>query len=255
MISVGGVVIIGGSGTSGPALSDATPAALGTATAGVSTEASRADHVHASETVDGMTDPALWTAVNGNGTAQIAGGVASCVTPSGADTASPNRPSLYRSVSGSGRTLVDVAARLVTMSGTLGGAVNRALFNVANVADGANSSYATTADFGVSIVVFSDAAGVVGDWSGGVFNTRITSPGVFSLDGLDWVRIIVYPDRYVALRGRGATYAAAVWTPWFTQSVTWAYRAIDRVSVAGYRNGAQAEAHIVEWDDLVMVVR
>ena len=34
-------------GTSGPALSDATPAALGTATAGVSTEASRADHVHA----------------------------------------------------------------------------------------------------------------------------------------------------------------------------------------------------------------
>lgn len=34
-------------GTSGPALSDATPAALGTAAAGVSTEASRADHVHA----------------------------------------------------------------------------------------------------------------------------------------------------------------------------------------------------------------
>ena len=34
-------------GTSGPALSDATPAALGVASAGVSTEASRADHVHA----------------------------------------------------------------------------------------------------------------------------------------------------------------------------------------------------------------
>ena len=32
---------------SGPALSDATPAALGVASAGVSTEASRADHVHA----------------------------------------------------------------------------------------------------------------------------------------------------------------------------------------------------------------
>lgn len=37
-------------GTSGPALSDATPAALGVAAAGVSTEASRADHVHAPPT-------------------------------------------------------------------------------------------------------------------------------------------------------------------------------------------------------------
>lgn len=47
MITVAGVVIIGGSGTSGPALSDATPAALGVAAAGVSADASRADHVHA----------------------------------------------------------------------------------------------------------------------------------------------------------------------------------------------------------------
>lgn len=47
MITVAGVVIIGGSGTSGPTLSDATPAALGVAAAGVSADASRADHVHA----------------------------------------------------------------------------------------------------------------------------------------------------------------------------------------------------------------
>ena len=39
----GALVVPGGGGT---ALSDATPAALGTAAAGVSTSASRADHVH-----------------------------------------------------------------------------------------------------------------------------------------------------------------------------------------------------------------
>lgn len=44
MISVNGTVIIGSGG--GASLSDATPAALGTAAAGVATSASRADHVH-----------------------------------------------------------------------------------------------------------------------------------------------------------------------------------------------------------------
>ena len=37
----------GGSGSSGPALSSATPQPIGTATAGVSDDAARADHVHA----------------------------------------------------------------------------------------------------------------------------------------------------------------------------------------------------------------
>jgi hypothetical protein len=61
-----------------PALSDATPAALGVASAGVSTEVSRADHVH--EAPAGGVDTSLqaapdtgWTAA---GTASIASGVA-----------------------------------------------------------------------------------------------------------------------------------------------------------------------------------
>jgi hypothetical protein len=41
----------GAAGSSGPSLSDATPAALGTASAGVSTTASRSDHVHAAQTI------------------------------------------------------------------------------------------------------------------------------------------------------------------------------------------------------------
>ena len=42
-------------GTSGPALSDATPAALGVASAGVSADASRADHVHALPTIPAVS--------------------------------------------------------------------------------------------------------------------------------------------------------------------------------------------------------
>ena len=49
----GALVVPGGGGTS---LSDATPAALGTAAAGVSTSASRADHVHAAPAAAGITD-------------------------------------------------------------------------------------------------------------------------------------------------------------------------------------------------------
>ena len=49
----GALVVPGGGGTS---LSDATPAALGTAAAGVSTSASRADHVHAAPAAADITD-------------------------------------------------------------------------------------------------------------------------------------------------------------------------------------------------------
>jgi len=58
-------------GTSGPALSSATPQPLGTATAGVSTEASRADHVHTLPTIPALastTPAALGVAAVGVGT-------------------------------------------------------------------------------------------------------------------------------------------------------------------------------------------
>lgn len=49
--NAGGALVVPGSG--GATLSDATPAALGTAAAGVSTSASRADHVHAAPAAGG----------------------------------------------------------------------------------------------------------------------------------------------------------------------------------------------------------
>ena len=65
------------SGGGGASLSDATPAALGTAAAGVSTEASRADHVHglpASINTTLQAAPSTgWTAA-GDGTASITAG-------------------------------------------------------------------------------------------------------------------------------------------------------------------------------------
>lgn len=88
MISVGGVVVIG-EGGGGPSLSSATPAALGVAAAGVSADASRADHVHAAP-VQAYSDGALstasdtgWTLRDGSGTAAITGGVARLTLGSG----------------------------------------------------------------------------------------------------------------------------------------------------------------------------
>ena len=53
-----GSAIVGSSGGGGgPPLSNATPQALGTAAAGVSTNASRADHVHALPKLDDLATP------------------------------------------------------------------------------------------------------------------------------------------------------------------------------------------------------
>ncbi len=52
--NTGGALVVPGGG--GASLSDATPAALGTAAAGVSTSASRADHVHAAPAAADITD-------------------------------------------------------------------------------------------------------------------------------------------------------------------------------------------------------
>ncbi len=52
--NAGGALVVPGGG--GATLSDATPAALGTAAAGVSTSASRADHVHAAPAAADITD-------------------------------------------------------------------------------------------------------------------------------------------------------------------------------------------------------
>lgn len=57
------------------ALSDATPQPIGTATAGVSTDAARADHAHALNTSLQAAPDTGWTAA-GDGSASISGGVA-----------------------------------------------------------------------------------------------------------------------------------------------------------------------------------
>jgi len=94
----GGYIVNGvdlDAGTSGPALSDATPAALGVASAGVSTEASRADHVHAAP----------------------AGGVT--IGTAGADA---SRPAASTGLIGSTYTATDTATRYLCESDGSGGA-------------------------------------------------------------------------------------------------------------------------------------
>lgn len=151
MISVGGTVIIGGSGGGGASLSDATPAAPGTAAAGIGTSASRDDHVHTpttaaqvglgAVTATGATEAAAraaigavgntrtvydfssssgWTADAGTtpgASAAITGGVARLVLPSGTTyryAGNYNGPSLTIDL-GAVTSLLDVAVRLVSV--------------------------------------------------------------------------------------------------------------------------------------------
>jgi len=207
-------------------------------------------------TTDDFTSAVPWTAVNGNGTAAVSGGVGSCSVAPGVTASAPNRPSLSRALpTYAPWQVLDVSARLASFTGTLGTA--RALFNISTAPDGANDTYTGAAtDFGVSALVLADGSLTVGDYNGGggVFNSRLTtSAGVVPLDSSGFLRVIARPDSYTVLTGVGATYAAAVWTPRHTQGVVWAARALATVSLSGYRNDSQAEAHTVTWDDLVMV--
>ena len=76
-----------------PAVSSATPQPIGTATAGVSADAARADHVHApgAVTVDTLSSATGWTAIDSstpaNGEASITGGVGRLEAVSGVSQA------------------------------------------------------------------------------------------------------------------------------------------------------------------------
>jgi len=208
-------------------------------------------------TTDDFASAVPWTAVNGNGTAAVSGGVGSCSIASGASGNTPNRPSLSRALPALAPwQLLDVAVRLASFTGTLGSA--RALFNLSTEPDGANDAYTgATTDFGISAGCLPDGSAFIGDFNGGGggFNSRASPAAGLPLAGTGWLRIILRPDSYVVLTGVGATYAAAVWTPRHTQAITWEARALTTVSLSGYRSDVQAELHTVTWDDLVMVVR
>ena len=108
-------------GTSGPTLSDATPAALGVAAAGVSTDASRADHVHALPTI-----PAVSSATPqpiGTATAGVSADAARADHVHGLTSALISAPSTGWTAAGDG--IASITAGEVTL--TIAAAQNTAL--------------------------------------------------------------------------------------------------------------------------------
>ncbi len=171
-------------GTSGPALSDATPAALGVAAAGVSTEASRADHVHAAPTRTALdlSDVAGWTVAAGTGSATIDTGdeTADLGIPSGMSCVGDATPVVSYPLDAPEEW--DVRARLVDLSGGAGGSP-RAALDVASAASG---------ETGVSLVsVWVAANGSVEllTFIAGSGTSRGTVAASLPRSGTGWVRV------------------------------------------------------------------
>ena len=190
-----------GGGTS-VTLSDATPAALGTAAAGVSTEASRADHVHApgAVTVDTLDSATGWTAIDSstpaNGEASITAGVARLEAVSGVSQAWDGSggylgPSLRRAIPHVDPSHYAVSVRLAALT-----AVSQAYAHLAlNV--GTTPRIAAwirgTGEVRASLIATSTDLGAA------------LAAGTALLDGRDWLRIVVQGRSVDFLFGRSAS--------------------------------------------------
>jgi len=221
----------------GASLSDATPAALGTAAAGVSTSASRADHVHAAVTASGITDStatgrALLTAADAAaGLAAIGAATAPAATVY--DFASATGFTTNNGAAGTA-SIVSGVARLSNPAGTA--------HRVAGSYDGPSTRCAlpspSLVDVAVRLAVgpvvsgsnvtleISDAATAGTRVCVGARSTRevffyrndsnilpATAPGAFaSYTGQEWLRIRAVPGFVLVYYGTGT--AGALPTSW-----------------------------------------
>ena len=261
-------------GTSGPTLSDATPAALGVAAAGVSTEASRADHVHALPTIPAVSSAtpqpigtatagvsadaaradhvhALntslqsapdtgWTAA-GDGTASISGGVITETL-----TAAQSVAVLRRTMIGSPYLpAIEASARVTVTTAPVSGAYYAAIAVL-------NSSLPNDAGSARGIAVFVNPPNAIanintgGSWSqpaNAALPATLTS-------GTLWLRL-VYGAGYVSwYAGTGATRPTS-WTRIYTAAspdLTW--QDVDQVAVYAERAGGGSGDYVVQWSDI-----
>jgi hypothetical protein len=235
-------------GTSGPALSDATPAALGVAAAGVSADASRADHVHALPT--GGVDTSLqaapdtgWTA-DGDGAASIASGVATLSMG-----AAQGGVGLYREMPASplGPAL-EVTARITRTVST----GDYHWFGLGLVRQ--------TPEVGYRLLCQSDGNAVASiDTGGGVSTTGTTAfPGGATLDsGTLWARFVITPTYTAWYVGAGATRPTS-WTLMHSRAANVALLAsgvVAQLALLGARvtgtGTATAKVTDIQWRSLL----
>ena len=230
-------------------LSSATPQPIGTATAGVSTDAARADHVHALPTiVYDFSSSAGWTLVDSstpaNGEASITGGVGRLEVVSGVTQTwhggGYNGPSLQRLLSDSGITdpsSFRMRARIAAMTADAGAFMHLAigdsspLYAVWVRGDGsarANNS-AGVADFGAALAA-----------------------GTALLDGNDWFEFVVRGKSTHFRFGRGTGGAApTTWTELWNLTV--ADGVVYRRLYLGLMGAAPSVNVTVDIDDVTVV--
>lgn len=244
---VNGVDLDGGTSVT---LSDATPAALGTASPGVSTEASRADHVH--EAPAGGIDTSLqaapdtgWTAA-GDGSAAISGGVATVtVTPAQVSgvlrraqvVCSPFLPA------------IEVIARVTVTTVPAAGAYYAGI-GVINADIPANAStvrglLAQADSAGTMAGLYTDSAG---SW---VSHGAAAIPAAFT-SGTLWLRLVYSAGGVSAFAGSGAT-IPSTWTQLAAVAPVHAISGpgtVTQIVVYAGRGGGGSGDYVVEWSDI-----
>ena len=244
----GGVQHIPPQAGAGPALSDATPAALGVAAPGVSTEASRADHVH--EAPAGGVDTSLqaapdtgWTAASGAGvgTASITGGVVT-QTVTAAQTVAVLRRTMICSPA---LPAIELSARVTVTTVPVSGAYYAAIAIL-------NSSLPNNAGAARGIAVFVNPPNAIANVNtGGAWSqpANASLPATLT-SGTLWLRI-VYGAGYVSwYAGTGATRPTS-WTRIHTAAspdLTW--QSVDQVAVYAERAGGGSGDYVVQWSDI-----
>ena len=227
-------------GTSGPALSSATPQPIGTATAGVSDDAARADHVHALNTGLISAPDTGWTAAGG-GAAAISGGVITETL-----TAAQSVAVLRRTMIGSPYLpAIEASARVTVTTAPVSGAYYAAIAVL-------NSSVPNSAGSARGIAVFVHPPNAIanvntaGAW---VQPTSAALPATLTSGAL-WLRI-VYGAGYVSwYAGTGATRPTS-WTRVHTAAapdLTW--QDVDQLALYAERAGGGSGDYVVQWSDI-----
>ena len=239
----------GGSGSSGPALSSATPQPIGTATAGVSDDAARADHVHAvpPRTALDLSEVTGWTVAAGTGSATIDTGdeTADLGIPSGTECIGNNAPVVSYPLAAPEEW--DVRARLVDLSGGAGGNP-RAVLDVASAASG------ETGVSSVSVWVAADGSVELLTFIAGSGTSRGTVAASLPRSGTGWVRVRRRDGLVSVYYGTGVgTAPPTVWR--CSHRLSWAAAdptvALGHVRVRALHFGtASSTAVAVSWADL-----
>jgi photosystem II stability/assembly factor-like uncharacterized protein len=233
----------------GPTLSSATPQPLGTATAGVSTDAARADHVHALPTTTyDFSSSTGWTLVDSstpaNGEASITGGVARLQVVSGVTQnwhgGGYAGPSIWRLIADSGVTdpsAFRVRARIAAMTADAGAFIHLAIGD-------SSPLYAVWIRGNGSVRANNNAA--VSDLG------SMLAAGTALLDGNDWFEFVVRGARTIFRFGRGTGGAApTTWTELWNLSA--ADGLVYRRLYLGLMGAAPSVNVTVDIDDVTVV--